>query len=140
MIACGGGKNGSGSQANFAVATSHSVSSRPSANSHGARGCKPAPKRPSQLPPSVATTMPPAMANAATASPWVRGQSPRSCHHRQDSPNTTHARPAKMPALLASKDFGSDVGNDSGRPANAAPSSADCGRAMALDAEYVDID
>jgi hypothetical protein len=33
MIACGGGKNGKGSQANFAVATSHSVRNRPSTTS-----------------------------------------------------------------------------------------------------------
>src|SRR6266852_4687862 len=35
MIACGGGKNGSGSHANFAVATSHSVRNNPSASNHG---------------------------------------------------------------------------------------------------------
>src|ERR1700692_1571512 len=135
MIACGGGKNGSGSHANFAVATSHSVRNNPSASSHGARWCSAAPKRPSNLPLAVAARMPPAMTKAAIASAWVRDQSPRSCHNRQESPKPIHATLAKTPVRFAR----SDPGSDAGRPAKAAPSSADCGSAIVLDAEYVDI-
>jgi len=36
-IACGGGKNGSGSHANFAVANSQAEKITPSTSSHGAR-------------------------------------------------------------------------------------------------------
>src|SRR5882724_2686735 len=135
MIACGGGKNGSGSHANFAVATSHRVRNNPSASSQGVRCCSPAPNRPSHLPPAVAAMMPPPMINAAIASAWVRDQSPRSSHNRHESPKPTHARLANTPVPPASN----DVGSDSGRPANAAPSSTDCGNATVLDAEYVDI-
>src|SRR5882757_8962449 len=135
MIACGGGKNGSGSQANFAVATSHKLRNNPSANSRGVRCFSPAPNRPSQLPLSVATSTPPATTNAAIASSWVRDQSPRSCHRRHESPKPSHATLVNTPAAFAR----TDAGNASGRPANAAPSSTDCGSATALDAEYVDI-
>src|SRR6267142_4501656 len=135
MIACGGGKNGSGSHANFAVATSHRVRNNPSASSHGVRCCSSAPKRPSHLPLAVAAMMPPPMINAAIASAWVRDQSPRSSHNRHESPKPTHARLANTPVPPASN----DVGSDSGRPANAAPSSTDCGNATVLDAEYVDV-
>src|SRR5258707_1849676 len=135
MIACGGGKNGSDSHANFAVATSHRVRNNPSASNHGVRACSPAPKRPSHLPLAVAAMMPPAMINAAIASAWVRDQSLKSSHNRHESPKPTHARLANTPVPLASN----DVGSDSGRPANAAPSSTDCGSATVLDAEYVDI-
>src|SRR5882724_6761480 len=135
MIACGGGKNGSGSHANFAVATSHKVRNNPSASSHGVRACSPAPKPPSHLPLAVAVTMPPAMINATIASAWVRDQSPKSSHNRHESPKPTHARPANTPVPLANNDVGSDIG----WPANAAPSSIDCGSAAVLDAEYVDI-
>src|SRR5260370_40349252 len=136
MVGCGGGKNGSGSHANFAVATSHRLRNNPSARSHGARCCRRFPKRPSRLPLRVAARMPPAMTNAATARPWGRDHSPRSSHSRQESPKATHARLANTATPLARNDFGID----SGRPANAAPSSTDCGSATALDAEYVDID
>src|SRR3984957_6212163 len=136
MIDCGGGKNGSGSQANFAVATSHRVRNNPSTSSHGARCCRLARKRPSQLPPNVATRMPPAMTKAATASSWVRDQSPRSGHHRHDRPNPTHARLANTPVPPTRN----AVGSDSGRPARAAPSSTDWASATVLDTEYVDID
>src|ERR1700688_4179540 len=136
MMACGGGKNGSGSHANFAVATSHRLRNNPSASSQGARCCSPFPKRPSRPPLKVAARTPPAMTKAATARPWVRDHSPRSSHSRQESPKATHARLANTATPLARNDFGSD----SGRPANAAPSSTDCGSATALDAEYVDID
>src|SRR5580700_106908 len=136
MIACGGGKNGSGNQANFAVATSHKVRNSPSTSNHGARLRRPVPKRPSQLPLSVAARMMPAMMNALTASPWVRDQSPKSSHSRHESPKPTHATLANRPAPLARN----DVGSESGRPANAAPSSTDCGIATVLDGEYVDTD
>src|SRR6266850_562735 len=136
MIACGGGKNGSGSHANFAVAASHSVRNNPSASSHGARACSPVPKRPSNLPLAVAARMPPAIISAATASAWVRDQSPKSSHNRHDSPKPTHATLASTPVPPARN----AVGSDSGRPASAAPSSTDCGKGTALDAEYVDID
>src|ERR1700730_1950222 len=136
MIACGGGKNGSGSQANFAVATSHRVSNNPSASSHGVRWFSPVPKRPSNLALAIAATMPPAMTKPATASAWVRDQSPRSSQHMHERPKPTHARLANRPVPCSR----TDVGNDSGRPANAAPSSTDCGNAAALDAENVDID
>src|ERR1700676_1628406 len=136
MIACGGGKNGSGSHANFAVATSPKVKKSPSTSNHGARWRKPFPKRPSQLPLNVATKMMPAMMNALTASPWVRDQSPKSSHSRHESPKPTHATLANRPAPLARN----DVGSESARPANAAPSSNDCGIATVLDGEYVDTD
>src|SRR6266851_2996000 len=136
MIACGGGKNGSGSHANFAVAISQRVKNNPSANSHGARACRPVPKRPSHLPLAVAARIPPAMTKAAIASAWVRDQSPKSSHSRHESPKPIHAAVANTAVPLARN----HVGSDSGRPANAAPSSADCGNATVLDAEYVDID
>src|ERR1700730_4168585 len=136
MIACGGGKNGSGSHANFAVATSHRDSNNPSASSHGARCCSPAPKRPSNLPLAVAARMPPAMTKAAIARAWVRDQSPRSSHNRHERPKPTHAALANSPVPLARN----DTGSDSGRPASAAPSSTDCGSATVLDPEYVNID
>src|SRR5260221_9208903 len=136
MIACGGGKNGSGSHANFAVATSHRVSNTPSASSHAARCCSPVPKRPSNLPLAVAAMMPPAMTKAAMASAWVRDQSPKSSHTRHESPKPTHATLANTPVPLARN----DAGSDSGRPASAAPSSTDCASATLSDAaEYVDI-
>src|ERR1700726_1134365 len=136
MMACGGGKNGSGSHPNFAVATSHSVRNSPSASNQGARWCRPAPKRPSNLPPNVATRITPAITKAPIATSWVRDQSPRSCHTRHERPKLAHATLANVPAPFARNALGSD----SGRPANAAPSSADCGNATVLDAEYVDID
>src|SRR5258708_12326263 len=136
MIACGGGKNGSGSHANFAVATSHRVSNTPSASSHAARCCSPVPKRPSNLPLAVAAMMPPAMTKAAMASAWVRDQSPKSSHTRHESPKPTHATLANTPVPLARN----DAGSDSGRPASAAPSSTDCPSPPLPDAaEYVDI-
>src|SRR5258708_3008440 len=135
MIACGGGKNGSDSHANFAVATSHRVRNNPSASNHGVRACSPAPNRPSHLPLAVAAMMAAAMINGAIASAWVRDQSLKSSHNRHESPKPTHARLANTPVPLASN----DVGSDSGRPANAAPSSTDCGSATVSDAEYVDI-
>jgi hypothetical protein len=131
MIACGGGKNGSGSHANFAVATSHKVRNSPSTSNHGARLREAIPKRPSKLPPKVAAKMMPAMMNALTASPWVRDQSPKSSHSRHERPNPTHARLANRPAPLARN----DAGSESARPANAAPSSTDCGIATVLDGE-----
>src|ERR1700677_4438211 len=132
MIACGGGKNGSGNHANFAVATSHKVRNSPSTSNHGAREA--VPKWPSKLPPKVAAKMMPAMMNALTASPWVRDQSPKSSHSRHERPKPTHARLANRPAPLARN----NVGSESAAPANAAPSSADCGIATVLDGEYVD--
>src|SRR3954451_5712167 len=57
-----------------------------------------------------------------------------SAHHRQDMPKPTHARLAKIPVPPAGN------ASDSGRPESAAPSSADCASATALDTEYVDID
>src|SRR6202048_2926159 len=136
MIACGGGKNGSGSHANFAFAPSQRVRNSASTSSHGVRCFSPAPKRPSRLPLNVAASNPPAMTKAAIASSCVRDQSPRSAHHRHDRPKPTQATLANTAVPLARK----DAGSDSGAPANAAPSSADCGSATALDAEYVDID
>src|ERR1700692_1603816 len=135
MIACGGGKNGSGSHANFAVATSHRVKNNPSASSHGVRACSPGAKRPSHLPLAVAAKMPPAMKKAAMASAWVRDQSRRSSHNRHENPKAAHARLAKTLVPFARN----AVGSDSGRPAKAAPSSANCGNPTTLDAEYVDI-
>src|SRR5438128_1115890 len=136
MIDCGGGKNGSGSHANFAVATSHKVRNNANTSSHGARCRKPALKRPSRLPANVARKIPPEMTKAAAASSWVRDQSPISRHHRQDTPRPTHARLANTPVPPG----GNDTGSDSGCPESAAPSSADCASATALDTEYVDID
>src|ERR1700761_1559548 len=135
-MACGGGKNGSGSHANLAVATSHTVRNRPSASSHGARDCRPVPTRPSRRALSVANRMPPAITNAVTASPCVRDQSPRSSHHRQERPKTTHARLARTAGpFVKNRD-----GSRKGRPTNAAPSSTDCGSAAALDVtEYIEI-
>src|SRR5277367_5512592 len=131
-MACGGGKNGNGSHANLAVATSHTVRNKPSASSHGARDCNPAPKRPSR----AATRMPPPITNAAIATSCVRDQSPRSGHSKQESPKPTQATLASAPHAF----FATATGNDSGGPANAAPASADCGSAAALDvAEYIDI-
>src|SRR5665213_2778601 len=136
MMACGGGKNGSGNHANLAVATSHRVRNSPSASSHGARDCRPVPKRPSRRPFRVATRMPPAIMNAATANPCVRDQSPRSSHNRHERPKPTHARLANTPAALPAN----DTRSDGARPASAAPSSADCASSAALDAaEYIDI-
>src|SRR5450631_2923815 len=106
MIACGGGKNGSGNQANFAVASSQMVRNTPSANSHGARARSPPPKRPSHFALVVAVRMPPAITKAATARLGVRDQSPKSSHSRQDNPNATHARLANTPVLLARNDAG----------------------------------
>src|SRR5664279_1772708 len=134
MIACGGGKNGSGNQANFAVATSHKVRNSPSTSNHGARVRRPVPKRPSKLPLNVTAKMTPAIMKAATASPWVRDQSPKSSHSRHARPKPTHATLANRPAPLARN----DAGSESARPANAAPSSTDCGIATVLDGEYVD--
>src|SRR5882762_6994474 len=108
MMDCGGGKNGSGSQANFAVATSHRVRNNPNASSHGARCCRPAPKRPSKLPLSVAARTPPAMTKAAIARAWVRDQSPKSSHNRHEKPKATHARLAKTLGPLARNEVGSD--------------------------------
>src|SRR5467141_1411656 len=136
MIACGGGKNGSGSQANFAVATSHRDRNNPRTSSHGARCCNPLPKRPSNLPLAVAARMPPAIINAATASSCVRDQSPRSGHNRHERPKPTHITLANTPTPPARIDEGSE----SECPSSAAPSSADCGNATVLDAEYIDID
>src|ERR1700730_9721634 len=136
MIDCGGGKNGSGSQANFAVATSQSVRNSPSTSSHGARRCRLAPNRPSQLPPNVARRPAPATKKAANASSWVRDQSPRSVHHRHDRAKPTQARLANTPVPPDRNESGSD----SGCPASAPPSSAVCASATASDAEYVDID
>src|SRR5882672_8298999 len=136
MMDCGGGKNGSGSHANFAVATSHRVRNNADTSSHGARRCRPAPKLPSRVPATVATKIPPETTNAAAASSWVRDQSPISRHHRQDTPNPTHARLANTPV----PPDGKETGSVSGRASIAAPSSADCASATALDAEYVDID
>src|SRR4051794_16929339 len=136
MIAWGGGKNGSGSQANFAVATSHTANSSPSAASHGARCFRAAPTRPSRLPPIMPAVTPPATANAAMPRASVRDQSPRSCHARHARPKPIHATPANMPARFSSDHFGSA----GARPMNAAPSSADCGNATVADAEQVDMD
>src|SRR4030088_1917380 len=135
MMACGGGKNGSGSQANFAVAISHSDRNNPSASSHGERCRSPAPKRPSRLPLAVAARMPPAQIKAAMATARVRDQSPRSSHSKHETPKATHARLANPPVPLARN----AVGNDDERPSSAAPSSTDCDCATASDAEYVDI-
>src|ERR1700733_6205118 len=135
MIACGGGKNGSGSQANLAVATSHKVRNKPSASSHGARCCNPLPTRSSDVPATVTAKIAPAMTKAEIASAWVRDQSPRSSHHRHENPKPIQARLASRLIPFAVN----DAGSDSGRPANAAPSSADCGNPIALDTEYVDI-
>src|SRR3954449_11796687 len=107
MIACGGGKNGSGNQANFAVATSHKVRNSPSTSNQGARLRKATPKRRSKLPLSVAAKMTPAMMNALTASPWVRDQSPKSSHSRHERPKPTHATLANSPAPLTKNDVGS---------------------------------
>src|ERR1700691_3463963 len=139
MIACGGGKNGSGSQANLAVASSHRVRNNPSTSSHGARFCRPVPKRPSQLALNVATKIPPAITKAEIASSCVRDQSPRSSHRRHDKPKTIHVALAPTPAAFASSPENDSLGNDSAGAANAAPSSADCGKAATLDTEYVDI-
>src|SRR6266481_5376236 len=128
MIDCGGGKNGSGSHANFAVATSHSVRNNADTSSHGARRCRPALKRPSRLPANVARKIPPEMTNATAASWWVRDQSPISGHHRHDMPKPTHARLANTPV----PPDGKETASDSGRPESAAPSSADCASATVL--------
>src|ERR1700730_1698461 len=108
MIACGGGKNGSGRQANFAVATSHKVRNNPSTNSHGARFCRPAPKRPSKLPLNVAARIAPAMTKADKASSCVRDQSPRSSHHRHERPKTAHATLARVAGALGRADAGGE--------------------------------
>src|SRR5450631_3374212 len=76
------------------------------------------------------------MTKAAIASAWVRDQSPKSSHSKHESPKPIHAAVADTAVPLARN----HVGSDSGRPANAAPSSTDCGSAIVLDAEYVDID
>src|ERR1700733_7500446 len=132
MMPCGGGKNGSGSHANFGVATSHSVKNSPSANSHGARDCKPAPKRPSR----VVSRMTPAITKAAIASSWVRDQSPRSSHTRQEKPKPAQARLANTPGTLSAN----DARSDGACPVRAAPSSTDCASSAVLDAaEYIDI-
>src|ERR1700712_5760115 len=136
MMDCGGGKNGSGNHASFAVAISHKVRNNASASSHGARRCKPASKRPSRLPATVATKIAPDRMKAAIASSWVRDQSPISGHHRHATPKPTHARLANTPI----PPDGNETGNDSDPPESAAPSSADCAIATALDTEYVDID
>src|SRR5580698_9662256 len=132
-MACGGGNNGSGSQANLAVATSHTARNRPSASSHGAHDCNPDPKRPSTADNRIA----PPITNAAIATSCVRDQSPRSGHSKHESPKPIQARLANAAAQV----LVTNAGNDSGPVANAAPSSADCGSAVTLDAaEYIDID
>src|SRR5260221_1645838 len=136
MTDCGGGKNGSGSHASFAVAISHRVRNNANASSHGARRCKSASRRPSRLPATVTTKMAPDRTKAAIASSRVRDQSPISGHHRHATPKPTHARLANTPI----PPDGNETGSDTGRPASAAPSSADCASATALDTEYVDID
>src|SRR5580692_11646349 len=97
MMACGGGKNGSGSHANFAVATSHSVRKTPSAASQGARCRKPAPMRPRRSAPNVPTSTTAATTKAPMPSSWVRDQSPRSSQIRHDRPNAIQPRLARMP-------------------------------------------
>src|ERR1019366_96437 len=134
-MACGGGKKGSGNQANLAVATSHRENDNPSIRSHGARACRPSPKRPSRLPLNDAERIAPAMTKAATASSCVRDQSPRSTHHRQENPKAAHARLANTPPPPVSN----ATGIDSGRAPSAAPSSTDCASATVLYTEYVDI-
>src|ERR1700712_512120 len=136
MMDCGGGKNGNGSQANFAVAISHRVRNKASASSHGVRRCKPASRRPSRLPATVTTKIAPDRTKAATATARVRDQSPISGHHRHATPKPTHARLANTPI----PPDGNETDSDSDPPESAAPSSADCAIATALDTEYVDID
>ncbi len=97
MIACGGGKNGNGSHASFAVAISQTVNTTPNTRNQGARCRIAAPTRPSHLPPAVATASTAAITNAAMARSWVRDQSPRSSRHRQENPNANHAAPAAKP-------------------------------------------
>src|ERR1700761_7456755 len=124
-MACGGGKNGSGSQPNLAVATSHTVKNTPIASSQGARDCNAGANRPS----NAVTKMAAAITNDAIATSSVRAQSPRSGHSRDDAPNATQARLATIPkGFLAS-----DAGNDTGPLAKAPPTSAVCGSAATSD-------
>src|ERR1700742_3559058 len=97
MIACGGGKNGSGRHANFAVAASHNVRNAPRADSQGARRRKASPPRPRRSAPSVPMTAIAAITKAPTPSCWVRDQSPTSSHSRQDRPNAVQGAPAASP-------------------------------------------
>src|ERR1700760_3448988 len=129
MMACGGGKNGSGSRANFAVATSHSVRKTPSAANQGERWRNPLPTRPRRSAPMVPTSTIAAITKAAMPSSWVRDQSPTSSHRRQENPNAAQAKLATMPAADArSQTRGCETEI---RP---------LGRPSVSDREYVDID
>src|SRR5260221_11883660 len=131
MIACGGGKNGKGSQANFAVATSHSVRNSPSTNSHGARWRSAAPALPRKSALRVPKNASAAMTNAAIPSEWVRDQSPRSSHNRHDRPNAAQAMAAATPGPELRSQSRRSRPRDLDRPASAA---------IPSDSEYVDID
>src|SRR5260364_87441 len=96
MMACGGGKNGSGSQANLAVASSHADKKTPTAISQGLRLRKAAPARPSRDAVRPATSTSAAITKAATARSVVRDQSPTSSRTRQDAPNSAHANAAEI--------------------------------------------
>src|SRR3954451_21940481 len=97
MIACGGGKNGSGRQANLAVASSHSDRNTPSAISQGLRWRIAVPARPRREATMLATSTSVATTKAAMARSVVRDQSPTSSRTRQDAPNAAQASAAVMP-------------------------------------------
>src|ERR1700761_9206740 len=134
MMACGGGKNGSGSKASFAVAISHSVRKSPSTNSHGALRRTAEPVRPRKSALSVPRTAITATTNALIPSDWVRDQSPRSSHNRHEIPNAPHAAPAAIP--------GPEIRL---QPMKSRPRECPCADRLASaaapsDSEYVDID
>src|SRR3954469_5076126 len=97
MIACGGGKNGSGSQAYFAVANSHTARKTPSATSQGLRLRKACPARPRRSATRLANSTMAAMMKAAIATSCVRAQSPTSARTRQAAPNAAQASAAATP-------------------------------------------
>src|SRR5690349_9485452 len=132
MMACGGGKNGNGSHANFAVASSHTVRNRPSATSHGARRRKAGPAAPRKSAPSVPNSASAATTKAAMPSAYVRDQSPRSGHHRHDRPSAIQAIAAATPTpeLLSQSPIASAREFDAREPSTE----------IVSDSEYVDID
>src|SRR5882757_11182784 len=130
MIACGGGKNGNGSQANFAVATSHSVRSSPSTSNHGARWRSAVPALPRKSALKVPKKASAAMTNAPIPSEWVRDQSPRSSHNRHDRPNATQAMAAAIPGPACRSRSRRSRLRDPDRAASVA---------IPSDSEYVDI-